>query len=69
MLRSFSDGEYFSPMATQSLYPNVIIGIRHSPSVVKAKVSCHGAWRFDLIEKAVLHGTHWQAPGLLQLMH
>ena len=56
-------------MATQSLYPNVIIWIRHTPSVVKAKVSCCGAWGFDLIEKAVLHGLSWQALRLMQLVH
>lgn len=59
----FQRWEYFSPVATQSLYPNVIIRIRLSPSVVRAKVSRHGAWRFDLIEKAVLHGASRWAPG------
>lgn len=53
-LRSFSNGSISYPVAMQSLYPSVIIRIRHFPSMVKAKVSSYGAWRFDLIEKAVL---------------
>lgn len=52
-------------MATQSLYPNVIIWIRHTPSVVEAKVCCHGVWRFDLIEKA---GLSRQASGFMKLI-
>lgn len=52
-LRSFSFSISY-PVAMQSLYPSVIIRIRHFPSMVKAKVSSYGAWRFDLIEKAVL---------------
>lgn len=31
VLRSFSNGNILSPVAMQSLHPNVIIGIRHSP--------------------------------------
>lgn len=54
-------------MATQSLYPNVIIWIRRTPSVAKAKVCRHGVWRFDLIEKAVQPAPSWQASGFMKL--
>lgn len=59
---SFSD---FSPVATQSLYPNVIVRIRHSLSWWRPKlpVKVHG----DLIEKAVLRGASSRLQGFFTL--